>query len=112
AKGSGRSVDAFHLYQALDKHCDLMMAFGGHPMAAGLTLPAETLTELEAKLQEEASYLSEEAFRPALKIEEKIKLADVSVAFIAQLEKLAPFRMDNPKPIFLLENMHLKRTKR
>lgn len=112
AKGSGRSVDAFHLYQALDKHRDLMMAFGGHPMAAGLTLPAENLTELEAKLQEEASYLSEEDFRPALKIEEKIKLADVSVAFIAQLEKLAPFGMDNPKPIFLLENMHLKGTKR
>lgn len=74
AKGSGRSVDAFHLYQALDKHRDLMMAFGGHPMAAGLTLPAENLTELEAKLQEEASYLSEEDFRPALKIEEKLSL--------------------------------------
>ncbi|EFR90697.1 single-stranded-DNA-specific exonuclease RecJ, partial [Listeria innocua FSL S4-378] len=112
AKGSGRSVEAFHLYQALDKHRSLMTAFGGHPMAAGLTLPAENLAELDNKLQEEASHLSDEDFRPALKIEEKINLADISVSFIAQLEKLAPFGMDNPKPIFLLEEMNLKGTKR
>lgn len=112
AKGSGRSIESFHLYQALDKHRKLMTAFGGHPMAAGLTLPAENLAELEAKLQEEASLLTEEDFRPALQIEERINLADVSVAFIAQLEKLAPFGMDNPKPIFLLEGMKLKGTKR
>lgn len=112
AKGSGRSIESFHLYQALDKHRDLMTAFGGHPMAAGLTLPAENLAELELKLQEEASLLAEEDFRPALKIEERINLADVTVSFIAQLEKLAPFGMDNPKPIFLLEGMHLKGTKR
>ncbi|CAM4279151.1 single-stranded-DNA-specific exonuclease RecJ [Listeria ivanovii] len=112
AKGSGRSIESFHLYQALDKHRELMTAFGGHPMAAGLTLPAENLLELEAKLQEEASQLVEEDFRPALQIEERINLADASVAFIAQLEKLAPFGMDNPKPIFLLEGMKLKGTKR
>ncbi|MBC2267479.1 single-stranded-DNA-specific exonuclease RecJ [Listeria sp. FSL L7-0083] len=112
AKGSGRSVEAFHLYKALDKHRVLMTAFGGHPMAAGLTLPAENLAELENKLQEDANHLSDEDFRPALKIEEKINLADISVSFIAQVEKLAPFGMDNPKPIFLLEKMNLKGTKR
>lgn len=112
AKGSGRSVEAFHLYEALDKHRDLMTAFGGHPMAAGLTLPADNLAELDTLLQKEASYLSEADFRPSLKIEEKLKLTDISVSFITQLEKLAPFGMDNPKPIFLLEKMNLKGTKR
>lgn len=112
AKGSGRSIASFHLYQALNNHRELMTAFGGHPMAAGLTLPVENLSELEMKLEEEANLLKEEDFRQALQIEERIHLADVSVSFITQLEKLAPFGMDNPKPIFLLEGMHLKGTKR
>lgn len=112
AKGSGRSIASFHLYQALNNHRELMTAFGGHPMAAGLTLPVENLSELEMKLEEEANLLKEEDFRQALQIEERIHLADVSVSFITQLEKLAPFGMDNPKPIFLLEGMQLKGTKR
>lgn len=112
AKGSGRSIPAFHLYQELDKNRALMIAFGGHPMAAGLTIATEQVEELRSQLNQQAALLKDEDFQLELIVEDKLALADIDVAFISTMENLAPFGTDNPKPIFRLQNLKLQNTKR
>lgn len=113
AKGSGRSIEAFHLYQALDANQELLKAFGGHPMAAGMTLDAANVATLRANLSKLArETLSPEDFVSILRVEEAIPVETVTIDFIAQLNKLAPFGTDNPKPVFALEGVRLSGTKR
>lgn len=113
AKGSGRSVSAYPLYHAISDSKELMTSFGGHHMAAGLTLPAEKIGELQKELnlyavrEGLADDLSEET-----EIHEKLKLEDINLQYIEELQQLAPFGTDNPKPVFLLENMTVKELRR
>lgn len=113
AKGSGRSIEAFHLYKALDANKELLKAFGGHPMAAGMTLDAADVEALRKNLSQLArETLAPEDFVSILRVEETIPVETVTVEFIAQLNKLAPFGTDNPKPIFAFEGVRLAGTKR
>lgn len=112
AKGSGRSIPAFHLYQELDKNRALMIAFGGHPMAAGLTIETKQIKALQANLNQQAMELREEDFELELTVEEQLSLSEVDVTFIGKLEKFAPFGTDNPKPVFVFENINLQNVKR
>ncbi|TFJ44013.1 single-stranded-DNA-specific exonuclease RecJ [Carnobacterium divergens] len=106
AKGSGRSVSAYDLYDAINEVRDLTTHFGGHHMAAGLTLPIEHIEALQTQLNHYAlthdlvGNLNEE-----LAIDETIELADITVAAIEEIASLAPFGTDNPKPVFLLEHV-------
>ncbi|WP_163652920.1 single-stranded-DNA-specific exonuclease RecJ [Listeria sp. PSOL-1] len=112
AKGSGRSIQAFHLYQALDKNRALLEAFGGHPMAAGLTVQMVHLQSLIENLNEQAKQLHDEDFRKEQCIEAELELSTVSLPFIKQIEKLAPFGICNPKPIFLFKEIEFANTRR
>ncbi|EUJ23102.1 single-stranded-DNA-specific exonuclease RecJ [Listeria grandensis FSL F6-0971] len=113
AKGSGRSIEAFHLYQALDANQTLLKAFGGHPMAAGMTLDMADIGALRENLAQLArETLTADDFVSILRVEEAIPVETVSLEFIAQLNKLAPFGTDNPKPVFALEGVKLSGTKR
>ncbi|WP_036097340.1 single-stranded-DNA-specific exonuclease RecJ [Listeria floridensis] len=111
AKGSGRSVSAFHLYQELDQNRELLEAFGGHPMAAGLTVSLENLPLLKERMIKQAESLSLADLRPSLDIEAKLEPGEADIAFIQMIERMAPFGMDNPKPIFEFEQVHLTGTK-
>ena len=104
AKGSGRSVDAFNLFGALDQHRDLMTAFGGHHMAVGLTVPADKLAALADVLDAEATaqHLAEQG-PSELTVAATLSVSDATMALYQELAKLAPFGTDNPQPMFAFE---------
>ncbi len=108
AQGSGRSIEAFHLLDALESMRDLFTKFGGHAHAAGLTLPAEALESFRARLQAYASErLTAEDMQPVVEIDAVLELPEVNEALWSALEQIAPFGMDNPKPLFALRGGRL-----
>lgn len=105
-KGSGRSIEAYDMFANLSACKDLFDKFGGHKMAAGLSLPGENLGELRRRLNENCA-LSEEDFVPKVHIDVALPLSRVSEGFIQELELLAPFGTGNPKPVFAQKDVLL-----
>lgn len=100
AKGSGRSIEAFQMFDALDSHRDILMKFGGHHMACGLSLDKEKLSDLQQVVDEEGKKQGiEHATKPVVKVI-PVNLDDVNLDLEAQLEVLAPFGTDNHRPVF------------
>lgn len=101
AKGSGRSVEAFNLFQALDGHRDLMTAFGGHHMAVGLTVPAENLAALADTLDQEAKnqHLADQG-PSELTVAATLAVPAATMDLYHELAQLAPFGTDNAQPLF------------
>jgi len=101
AQGSGRSIEAFHLLDALESMRGLFTRFGGHAHAAGLTLPAASLEEFRERLRQcAAEVLTPEDMRPVVGIDAVVQLPDLSDALWLALEQLGPFGMDNRRPVF------------
>ncbi|UOF88594.1 single-stranded-DNA-specific exonuclease RecJ [Fodinisporobacter ferrooxydans] len=101
AKGSARSVDGFDLYLALDNCSHLFSHFGGHTMAAGLTLPRENIEGFRRQFAQVANsmWLSEWD-RPKLQIDGTLQLTDTSLQLLAAIARMEPFGLGNPKPRF------------
>ncbi len=111
-KGSGRSIETYHMFNRLMECRDLMVRFGGHKMAAGMTLKEDDLPELERRLNENPG-LAEEDFIPVLNIDVPLPLGYLSEQLISDLEKLEPFGNGNPKPVFAEQHFRiLKAAKR
>ncbi len=104
-KGSGRSVQAFNLFNAL-AHCeDLLTAFGGHSAAAGLTIDEKSIEEFTKKINAYAdNVLTAADMIPKLDIDYPVTEKDISVEAAKLLEGLEPFGAGNEKPVFALEN--------
>ncbi|MDM8222174.1 single-stranded-DNA-specific exonuclease RecJ [Limosilactobacillus vaginalis] len=104
AKGSGRSVDGFNLFAALDGHRDLMTSFGGHPAACGLSFETENSEKLRNVLLHEAEnqHFDGQKKQP-LKIAASISPAEVSMQLYDQLVSLSPFGPGNEQPVFELQ---------
>lgn len=101
AKGSGRSVAAFHLFKALDGHRELLESFGGHHMACGLTVLPAKLDKLRLILDEEAKQQKlDQAKRPTLTLTSTLALNEIDLALIDDLARLAPFGTGNELPLF------------
>lgn len=98
-KGSGRSIEQYHMFQALTQVKDLLLKFGGHPMAAGLSLREENIAQFRRRLNENAA-LTEDDFIPRVWIDVPMPLRYVSEPLIDQLELLEPFGQGNEKPLF------------
>lgn len=110
AKGSARSIEGFDIYRALTACDDLLAQYGGHPMAAGMTLPAENLPELQERLTELAEqWLTEEDYIPLMRVDAKLDLKDVGPELIAQLDQLEPYGFGNPTPCFRISGAGLSR---
>ncbi len=103
-KGSGRSIDAFHMYDELTKCKELFTKYGGHKLAAGLSLDEENVPELRRRLNENCN-LTEEDFEEKVLIDVPMPMAYASFEFITELEKLEPFGNGNPKPQFAQKNV-------
>ncbi|HHV95761.1 MAG TPA: single-stranded-DNA-specific exonuclease RecJ, partial [Clostridiaceae bacterium] len=99
AKGSGRSIEKYNMFEELSKLKYLMEKFGGHQMAAGLTIKKENINELRKKLNEN-SPLTESDLIPKLTIDSHVPISDVSIDLINDIEALEPFGKGNPSPIF------------
>ncbi|NGP43441.1 single-stranded-DNA-specific exonuclease RecJ [Bacillaceae bacterium SIJ1] len=112
-KGSARSVAGFHLFDQLSKHRDILPHFGGHAMAAGLSLAAEDIEELERRLQQMVvEEMNEDELHPTLHITLETRLEEVTLAVIKEMEQLRPFGMGNPKPLFSFRKKNFAALKR
>jgi single-stranded-DNA-specific exonuclease len=108
AQGSGRSIEAFHLLDALESMREIFTKFGGHAHAAGLTLPAESLDVLRARLQAYAgARLTAEDMQPVVDVDAVLDLTEVNEELWAALERIAPFGMGNPRPLFAVRGAQL-----
>ncbi|GIN89734.1 single-stranded-DNA-specific exonuclease RecJ [Siminovitchia terrae] len=105
AKGSARSIKGFDLFANLLTCADLMEHFGGHPMAAGMTLSISKVDELRKRLEAVAQeQLSEEDLIPFTDLDAEALLAEVDLDSIKELDKLAPYGVSNPKPKFMIKD--------
>ena len=101
-KGSCRSIEGFHMFDALTSAKDSLIQFGGHSMAAGITIKPEKIGELEEKLNAFAdAHLTSEQMIPVLSGEAELSPLNVSTDFVDTLSKLEPYGMGNPRPIFI-----------
>jgi len=106
AKGSCRSINQINIHKILSETRNLLETFGGHAMAAGLSVKKENLTRLKPALTEIlASVYTEKDFKPVQKIDAVIKIADITPELVRQIDLLRPFGTGNPEPVFLMENM-------
>lgn len=98
-KGSGRSIEAYHMFQEMVKCKELLTKFGGHPMAAGLSLPEENVEAFRRKLNENC-VLTQEDMIEKIVIDVPMPMSYVTIPLIRQLSQLEPFGKGNTKPVF------------
>ncbi|HVO96723.1 MAG TPA: single-stranded-DNA-specific exonuclease RecJ [Bryobacteraceae bacterium] len=108
AQGSGRSIPAFHLLEALEAMPDLFSKFGGHRQAAGLTLDAARIEEFRERFRAHAATkLSPEDFVKTLEIDAQVDFRELDDASAAGILSLAPFGMGNPAPVFVARDLEV-----
>ena len=108
AHGSGRSIEAFHLLNALESCAGLFTRFGGHAHAAGFALPSQRLPELCEALDRYArARLTPADFVQTLAVDAELTLDQISPQFFAAIEQLRPFGMGNPEPVFAARGVRL-----
>jgi single-stranded-DNA-specific exonuclease len=108
AHGSGRSISALHLLEALESCHDLFTRFGGHAHAVGFALPAAQLPELKLRLNKFAQeHLTQEDLVPSLSIDAEVPLASVTPQLLNSLDQLEPFGQGNPQPVFSSRGVRL-----
>jgi single-stranded-DNA-specific exonuclease len=106
AQGSGRSIEGFHLLEALESMGEIFLKFGGHKHAAGLTLPLDRLGELRSRFAEHArTRLQPEDLVPCLTADAMLAADEITDSTVDQVLQLAPFGLGNPRPRFLLRGM-------
>lgn len=105
-KGSGRSIPGLSLVAALGSCADLLEKFGGHEMAAGLTIPEENFSAFAARFQETCrALLSAEHLEPVLHLDAELKLSEINWNLLRWHELLQPFGQGNAQPLFLVRNV-------
>ena len=106
-KGSGRSIERYHMYQALCKTEDLLPKFGGHPMAAGLSIREEDISEFRRRLNEDCG-LEPEDLVPRIWIDVPMPLDYVTESLVGELGALEPFGQGNEKPQFAQKDLIIR----
>jgi single-stranded-DNA-specific exonuclease len=111
SKGSGRSIKGFSLFDALCSCSDLLVKFGGHEMAAGLTLATENIDLLKQRLNEYAETLDKEIYLDKLYSEACIDAEEVNMQTAKLLKAFEPFGNGNPSPVLYMENLQVAEAK-
>lgn len=111
-RGSARSIENFNIFEALNEHRELFMAFGGHKQAAGMTFALENVEAIKQVMldfiQENDIDMSEKS---SLEVQGSLQFDEISLETIRSLEKLSPYGMDNPKPHFLLTDYQVEQAR-
>ncbi|WP_270315769.1 single-stranded-DNA-specific exonuclease RecJ [Lactococcus petauri] len=111
-RGSARSIENFNIFEALNEHRELFMAFGGHKQAAGMTFALENVEAIKQVMldfiQENDIDMSEKS---SLEVQGSLRFDEISLETIRSLEKLSPYGMDNPKPHFLLTDYQVEQAR-
>lgn len=107
ATGSARSVADFDVYKAIESCRDLMVNFGGHPYAAGLSLKPEDVPEFKRRFEE---YVSENILphqmHPIINVDEELPFKDINIKLYNDLRRFEPFGPDNPRPVFCTRKVY------
>ena len=106
-KGSGRSIEGYHMFQKLCEVQDLLLKFGGHPMAAGLSLEEAKIEEFRRRLNENSG-LTEEDFRAKVWIDVPMPVSYVRESLVRELRCLEPFGQGNEKPLFAEKSLRIR----
>ena len=107
-KGSGRSTEEYSMYEQMCKCSNLLTKFGGHPMAAGLSLPEENVELFRKQMNENCLFRAEEIVQ-TIHIDVPMPVDYVTNALVEEFSILAPFGKDNPKPVFADRNLKISR---
>ena len=107
ATGSARSVAGFDIYDAIKSCRDLLLNFGGHTYAVGLSLKQENIPEFRRRFQEYVSqHILPEQTQALMEIEEEVDFRDINKKLLNDLKKFAPHGPNNPKPLFCTRNVY------
>jgi len=108
AKGSGRSISGFNLFEALENTNDILEKFGGHELAAGLSIKTENIEKFrEAINKQTITKIDENALIPTVSIDAVIKPSYITLETVDEINKRQPFGVDNPSPIFAVRNIKI-----
>lgn len=108
AKGSGRSVNGFNLFGALENCSELLEKFGGHELAAGLTIKASNIETFRKKINEcSKDSFTEQMLTPTIMLDAAIKVPYISLETVNDINRLQPFGVDNPTPSFAIRNIKI-----
>lgn len=111
-KGSGRSIEGFHLVEGLDRCAADLVGYGGHAHAAGVTVAAERIPAFAARLDAVArERLTDGHLTPTLRLDAEVPLAAVTWDLVADVGRLAPFGSGNPRPTFLARGVRVRATR-
>ena len=105
-KGSGRSIDGYHMYEELNKCKELLTKFGGHRLAAGLSLPKENVGKFREMLNKNCT-LTEEEMKEKVTIDMEMPFGCVTEGLVKELELLEPFGKGNTQPVFAARDVTL-----
>ncbi len=111
-KGSARSINGYHLYHGLQDCAEHLGAFGGHEMAAGMSLSKLQLPAFAAALEADArAKLDDDDLTPKLRHDGVVILEEIDIEVLRQMEGLAPFGMGNPEPLLVVESVRAMQVK-
>ena len=109
AKGSGRSVTGFNLFGALEDSSELLEKFGGHELAAGLTIKAENIEKFRKKINEYSKGKIQDLAMPTISLDAQIKVTYITIDTVNNINLLQPFGVNNPTPAFSVLNIKIHR---
>lgn len=113
AKGSGRSIQAFNLFEAGSEMRELFIHFGGHHMAAGMTLHTDNIETLREMLNKKAELIQHEMdFADQIDIDVECAISDITLEALAEIDQLRPFGTGNPKPTFQIKDVQALESRR
>ena len=108
-KGSCRSIAGFNMYDALTSASDLLLQYGGHPMAAGFSIAPEHIEALRLRLNEyAAAHMKAEDYIPVVPVDAVVSLQDVTLPVIDELSRLEPYGMGNSRPVFAVRDVTVR----
>ncbi|MGD8306410.1 MAG: single-stranded-DNA-specific exonuclease RecJ [Ignavibacteria bacterium] len=106
AKGSARSIPNFDIYNALNKCEDILIQFGGHRAAAGLSIDIEKINEFRKRFNEIVdTSVKEDDFLPEIRIDSPLRFSEITPKFLKILDQFSPFGPGNMRPVFISENV-------
>lgn len=108
ASGSGRSKPGVSIYKALEKCNHIVNSFGGHNMAAGVTIDVDKIDEFRVAFEQAVDEVAEKDIIDEIVIDSEIKTANISINTLNEISKLMPFGQGNPEPIFVYKNVKVK----
>lgn len=108
AKGSGRSIEEYNMFQEISKCKDILLGAGGHPMAAGFSLEEEVIPLFRERLNDQCT-LTREDLACKVRVDDKLELPDITFDLIRDLERLEPFGKGNSEPKFMVQGVKVER---